>query len=93
MLPRAGFGNHFFLAQFFCQQHFADAVVDFVRTGVVQIFAFQINFRAAFRQGARMINRAGTADISGLQAFHFGDEIGIFNNIVKTGFDFRQRFG
>ena len=35
VLPRAGFGNHFFLAQFFRQQHFADAVVDFVRTGVV----------------------------------------------------------
>ena len=33
MLACAGFGNHFFLAEFFGQQHFADAVVDFVGAG------------------------------------------------------------
>ena len=88
MLAGAGFGNHFLFTQLFRQQHFADAVVDFVRAGVVEVFAFQINLRAALRQRAGVVDRAGASDISGLQAFHFADEIGVFNNVAKAGFDF-----
>jgi len=93
VLACAGFGNHFFLTEFFGQQHFADAVVDFVGTGVVEVFAFEEDLRAAFGEGAGVVNGAGAADIGGLQAFHFADEIGIADDAVKAGFQFGQGLG
>ena len=91
MLAGAGFSHHFFLAEFFRQQHFADAVVDFVRTGVVEVFALEVNLRAALRQRAGMVNRAGAADISGLKPLHFSDKCRIADDAAKACFDFGQR--
>ena len=43
MLARAGFGNDARLAHLHDQQALADGVIDFMRAGVEQIFALQIN--------------------------------------------------
>ena len=47
------------------QQGLADDVVDLVRAGVIQIFAFQVNLRTTemLRPAAGVINRAGATDI------------------------------
>ena len=47
MLTRAGFGDDFLLAHPLGEQDLADAIVDLVRAGVVEILALQIDFRAA----------------------------------------------
>ena len=47
VLTRAGFSNHPRLAHAACEQGLTNGVVDFVRAGVIQIFALQINLRAA----------------------------------------------
>ncbi len=47
VLPRARFCDDARLAHFHGQQALADGVVDFVRAGVQQIFALQINARSA----------------------------------------------
>ena len=47
MLPRAGLGDHAMLAHALDQQRLPQAVVDLVRAGVQQVFALQINLRAA----------------------------------------------
>ena len=40
-----------------------------------------------------MVDGAGAADIGGLQAFHFADEVGIADDAVKAGFQFGQGLG
>src|SRR5450631_300089 len=47
VLTGAGFRDHAVLAHAFDEQALAEAVVDFVRARVEQVFAFEINFRAA----------------------------------------------
>ena len=66
-------------------------MVDFVRAGMVQIFALQINLRTALRQRFGMVERAGTADIGLLQTLHFSNKIGIADNTAETGLNFRHR--
>ena len=69
VLASAGLGNHFGLAHVLGQQRLAQAVVNFVRAGVVEVFAFQINLRPALarRQALGMKNRAGPANIVRVQ--------------------------
>ena len=43
MLPGSGFGDDAALAHAACQQYLPDAVVDFVGTGVVQVFTLEVN--------------------------------------------------
>ena len=47
VLPRAGFRDDALLAHAHGEQALAEAVVDFVRAGVQQIFALEIDARAA----------------------------------------------
>ena len=47
MLPRAGLCDHALLAHALDQQSLPQAVIDLVRAGVQQVFALQINLRAA----------------------------------------------
>ena len=51
MLPRARFGNNARLAHFHREESLADGVVDFVRAGVQQILALQVDARAAKFRG------------------------------------------
>ena len=47
MLARTGFGDDPGLAHFHGQEDLAHAIVDLVRAGVVELVAFEVNFRAA----------------------------------------------
>jgi hypothetical protein len=47
VLSRTGFGDDAALAHAFGQQSLPQAIVDFVRTGMEQIFALEIDFGAA----------------------------------------------
>ncbi len=47
VLARAGLGDDARLAHALGEEHLPDGIVDFVRAGVEQILALQINFRAA----------------------------------------------
>ena len=63
MLAGAGFGDDARLAHAAGQKDLAHGVVDFVRAGVKQVFAFEINFWPAQfpRQPFRKIKRRGPA--------------------------------
>ena len=51
MLARAGFRDDARLAHFHGEEALADGVVDFVRAGVQQVFALEINARAGEVRG------------------------------------------
>ena len=80
VLAGAGFGDDPLLAHAPREQDLAERVVDFVRAGVEQVFAFQINFRAAelLRQALGEIKRRRPAGEIAQQMVEFGLKIGIF---------------
>ena len=47
VLPGAGFGDDARLVHSYGEQSLADSVVDFVRAGVQQVFALQVDARTA----------------------------------------------
>ena len=65
MLTGSGFGNNTFFAHFFCQQTLANGIVDFMRAGMIQIFALEKNLRTPHfsRQAFGKIQRAGASHI------------------------------
>ena len=69
----ARFGQHLGLAHVLGQQRLAQAVVDFVRPGVVEVFALEVDLRSAqlLRQAAGVKNGAGAAHIVGKQLGQF----------------------
>ncbi|EGE58214.1 hypothetical protein RHECNPAF_334005 [Rhizobium etli CNPAF512] len=73
VLAGASFRNDARLAHALGEQDLADAVVDLVRAGVVQLLAFEVNLRAAEfgRQPLGEIERAGAADIVRAQMLQF----------------------
>ena len=79
MLARAGLGDDARLAHAAREQDLAEAVVDLVRAGVVEVFALQINLRAAEMLGQALgeIERALAADIVLEHSAEFGLERGI----------------
>ncbi len=54
VLAGAGLGDHARLAHAPGEQRLADGVVDLVRAGVVQVFALQVDLRAAELLGQRL---------------------------------------
>ncbi len=65
----AGLGDDALLAHALGQEDLADAVVDLVRAGVVQVFALQVDLRAAEVLGEALgvVQRAGAADVVALE--------------------------
>ena len=65
VLSRAGFGDDALLAHAPGEQRLPQAVVDLVRAGVQQVFALEINLRAAqrFAQALREVQRRGAAGV------------------------------
>ena len=69
VLARTRFGQHLGLAHVFGQQRFAQAVVDLVRAGVVQVFALEMDVRAALalRKAPGIEDRTGPTDVMGVE--------------------------
>src|SRR5690606_23681989 len=65
----AGLGDDALLAHAFGQQDLADAVVDLVRAGVIEVFALEEDLRPAAVLGQPLgeIQRAGAADVVALE--------------------------
>ena len=65
VLACAGFGDHARLTHALGEHGLADHVIDFVRTGVIQILALQIDLCAAevLRPAFGVIHRAGAAHV------------------------------
>lgn len=76
VLTGTGFGDDAGLAHALGEQDLADAVVDLVRAGVVQLFALEIDLGAAEfgRQPLGEIERARAADIMRAEMLQFGLE-------------------
>jgi len=79
VLAGAGFGNHARLAHAACQQRLADDVVHLVCAGVVQVFALEVDLRAAavLSQAGCVIDGRRTADEMLQLVLVFLDEFGI----------------
>ena len=62
MLTRAGFGDDALLSHALGEQSLAEAVVDLVRAGVQQVFALQIDLRAAQFLGEPFAQETAASD-------------------------------
>jgi siroheme synthase len=82
VLAGAGLGDHALLAHALREQRLADHVVDLVRAGVVQVFALQVDLRAAehLAPALRVIDRRRPADEVLELALVLGDESGSLRN-------------
>ena len=83
----AGLGDDALLAHAPGQQDLADAVVDLVRAGVVQLLALQIDLRAAevLGQALGVVQRTGTADVVALEVGEFFEERRIGLGLLVLG--------
>src|SRR5258706_509069 len=79
VLAGAGFCDDARLAHAFGEKDLADAIVDLMRAGVVQLLALEIDFRPTemARQPLREIERARAADIMFEKPIKLGGEFGI----------------
>ena len=77
MLAGTGFGDHPLFTHALGQQRLANGVVDLVRTGVVEVFALEVDLRAAagFAEPAGVVNRAGAANVVLEFVLVFGQKI------------------
>ncbi len=92
VLARAGFGDDALLAHAFGQQALAEGVVDFVRAGVEQVFALEIDFGAAELLGQALaeVERRGAAGVVVEQISQFGLEGSIGFGYVVFVLQFEQ---
>ena len=93
MLARAGLGNDALLAHAAGEQSLPQAVVDLVRARVQQVFALEINFRAAefFAQALRVVERRGTAGVVVQQIGQLGLKSSVGRGLVISELEFFER--
>ena len=93
MLSRARFRDHALLAHAHGQQALAQAIVDFVRAGVQQVFALDVNARAAelFRQARGELQRRGPAGEIVQQLAELRLKAGIGGGFRVGAFEFFER--
>ena len=85
VLPGAGLGQHLGLAHVLRQQSLAQAVVDLVRAGMVQVFTLQENARAALPRGQAPgeVQRARTTNVILVQALQlFLERLGLAHRFI-----------
>ncbi len=87
MLASAGLGDDARLAHAARKQNLADAIVDFVRAGVIEIFALEPDLCAAQLLGPapRMVDRTGAADEMAQLVGVFFQKAGIRAVFVVSG--------
>ena len=93
VLTRAGLGDNAPLPHAPGEQSLAEAVVDLVRAGVQQVFAFDVDLRAAEVRGetARVIERRGAARVVAQQVVEFGVESGVGLRFRVGALEFFER--
>jgi len=93
VLAGASLRDHLLLAHEFGQQRLAQAVIDLVRAGVVQVFALQINLRTAelLGQPPRMEDRAWPTHVVGEQCGQFLLEVIALANFLVGEVDVVHR--
>ena len=93
MLARARFRDDALFAHAPREQDLAEGVVDLMRAGVEQIFALQINLRAAelLREALGKVERRGPSAVVAEQAVEFGVKGGIGLGALVFGGEFEQR--
>ena len=93
VLPGPGLGNHLLLAHETGQQCFAQAVVDLVRTRMVEVLALEVDLRATqlLRQPPCMEDRARTAHVVGLQCRQLFLEVRPLPDCLVGGVDVVHR--
>jgi hypothetical protein len=74
MLACAGLGNHAGLAHAFREQDLGEGIVDLVRAGMTEVFALEVDFRAAEFRGqiGGEVKRRRTADVLARQTLELG---------------------
>src|SRR5690606_20053061 len=90
----AGLGDDALLAHAFGQQDLADAVVDLVRAGGIEVFALEEDLRPAAVLGQPLgeIQRAGAADVVALEVGQLFEEgWGVLGLFVLGGQRMNQR--
>ena len=83
----AGLGDDALLAHAPRQQDLADAVVDLVRAGVIELFALEVNLRAATGLGQAFgeIQRGRAANVVALEVGEFLGELGVLLGFFILG--------
>ena len=76
MLARAGLGDDAGLAHALGEKNLAEAIVDLVAAGVVELIALEVDFRTAKMLGQAFgeIERRRTAGVMGVEVFQLGLE-------------------
>ena len=84
VLAGAGFGDNLLLAHEFGEQTFAHAVVELVGTGVVEVFALQVNLRTSYQAGEpfAMVHRSGASLELLADTAKLVDELGRLADVV-----------
>ena len=93
VLAGAGLGDDAALAHALRQQPLAERVVDLVRAGVGQVFALEVDLRAAqlARQRGGVVERRRPADISRQQPVQLGVEGRVVARLAVGGLQLGQR--
>ncbi len=83
----AGLGDDALFAHPLGQQDLADAVVDLVRAGVVQVFALEVDLGAAevLTQALGVIQRAGATDVVALEVGQLFEKCWIVLGLLILG--------
>ena len=89
----AGFSDDALLAHALGKQRLADRIVDLVCTGMVEVFALEVNLRAAAMLGQALgvIDRAGAPDVVFQFIGEFGLEFGIIAEMQVLAAQFIDR--
>ena len=93
VLPRAGLGDDALFAHALGEQALAEGVVDFVRAGVEQVFALEVDSGAAeiFGEAFGEVERRGAAGVILEQSVELGLESGIGLRDFVFVLEFQQR--
>ena len=91
VLAGAGLGHDAPLAHVAGDENLPEGVVDFVRTGVVEVFAFEVEFAPVFfAQAASMIQRTRATDVIAQQGVELSLECGTFDDVTILRLQFLQ---
>ena len=91
VLAGAGLGHDASLAHVAGDENLPEGIVDFMRTGVVEVFALEVEFAPIFfAQAAGVIQRTGATDVIAQQGVKLSLECGTFDDVAVLRLQFLQ---